>query len=103
MIRDGAMLVTCVDDILSEFSYLDGLRPAPIGRKEVAGETADPAPLMNPVEAEIFACFKGGGELSADEITALTGRSVSEVSTTLMMLELQRRIAKRLDGRFEVC
>ena len=47
--------------------------------------------------------FNIAQSLSADEITALTGRSVSEVSTTLMMLELQRRIAKRLDGRFEVC
>jgi DNA processing protein len=103
LIRDGATLVTCVDDILSEFSYLDGLRPAPIGRKEVEGEVADPAPLMNPVETEVFACFKGGAELSADEIMALTGRSAAEVSTTLMMLELQRRIARRLDGRFEVC
>jgi DNA processing protein len=103
LIRDGATLVTGVDDILSEFSYLDGLRPAPIGRKEVEGEVADPAPLMNPVETEVFACFKGGAELSADEIMALTGRSAAEVSTTLMMLELQRRIARRLDGRFEVC
>ncbi len=103
LIRDGAMLVTCVDDILAEFSYLDGLRPARIGEKLVEGEAPMEGPPMSEAEAKIFACFQGGAELGADELTALTGLPVAEVSTSLMMLELQRRIAKRLDGRFEVC
>ena len=30
LIRDGATLLTGVDDVLSELSYLDGFRPAPI-------------------------------------------------------------------------
>ena len=103
LIRDGAMLVTCVDDILAEFTYLDGLRPAPIGEKVAAGEEPSEGPPLSDAEAKVFACFKGGAELSADELTALTGLPVAEVSTALMMLELQRRLAKRLDGRFEVC
>jgi len=103
LIRDGAMLVTCVDDILAEFSYLDGLRPAPIGEKVVDGEAPREGPPMSEAESKVFGCFKGGAELGVDELTELTGLAVSEVSTALMMLELQRRLAKRLDGRFEVC
>lgn len=103
LIRDGAMLVTCVDDILAEFTYLDGLRPARIGEKQIEGEPERTGPPMSEPEAKVFACFKGGAELGADELTELTGLAVSEVSTALMMLELQRRVAKRLDGRFEIC
>src|ERR1017187_8746642 len=33
LIRDGATLLTGVDDILSELNYLDGLRPAPIAEE----------------------------------------------------------------------
>lgn len=103
LIRDGAMLVTCVDDILAEFSYLDGLRPAPIGEKVVEGEAPMEGPPMSDAESAVFTCFRGGAELGVDELTELTGLPVAEVSTALMMLELQRRVAKRLDGRFEVC
>jgi DNA processing protein len=38
LIRDGATLLTGVDDILSELSYLDGLRPQPIPPKLGAGK-----------------------------------------------------------------
>jgi DNA processing protein len=101
LIRDGATLVTCVDDILAEFSYLDGLRPAPIG----AGNTDDAnieGPPMTDHEARVLSCFEGGGILAPDDLVELCPFSISEVTTALMMLELQRRVAKRSDGRYEL-
>jgi predicted Rossmann fold nucleotide-binding protein DprA/Smf involved in DNA uptake len=56
---------------------------------------------MSPVEAKIMAGFSGGARLMADELVEITGESIAEVNTALMMLELQRRIAKQPDGRFE--
>lgn len=102
LIRDGAMLVTSVDDILSEFSYLDGLQPAPIPRK--AGESAeqDDGPPMSAVEEKLLQCFAGGAQLGIDDLAGLTGLSAAEISAALMMLELQRRLAKRTDGTYEV-
>jgi DNA processing protein len=99
LIRDGAMLVTCVDDILAEFSYLDGLRPAAIASKPGSNEP-EGAP-MSGAEGVVFACFAGGAQLGPDELIELTGLGIAEVTTALMMLELQRRIAKRTDGRYE--
>ncbi len=99
LIRDGATLVTCVDDILAEFSYLDGLKPQPIVSTEDGG--ASDGPPMSPAEQKVFACFRGGGQLGPDDLTPLTGLGISEVTTALMMLELQRRVAKRTDGRYE--
>ncbi len=100
LIRDGATLVTCVDDILAEFSYLDGLKPQPIAAKGAADP--DDGPPVTPTEQRVLACFAGGAQLSPDEIVGLIGVSISEANTALMMLELQRRLAKRTDGRYEL-
>ncbi|MFT3869339.1 MAG: DNA-processing protein DprA [Nibricoccus sp.] len=101
LIRDGATLLTSVDDILSELNYLDGLRPQPIPTKE--GEHRDdaaPAKLTES-EAAVLEQFRGGAIVTLDMLAGQTGRSVSELSATLMMLELKRLIAKRSDGAFE--
>ncbi|MDR2674768.1 MAG: DNA-processing protein DprA [Opitutaceae bacterium] len=105
LIRDGATLLTSVDDILDELSYLEGLRPKPIPPKagDAAGAAAagvDAAGLSGP-EAAVMACFAGGAMPTPDAIAAQTGRKAAEISATLMMLELKRHIAKRADGSFE--
>lgn len=100
LIRDGATLLTSVDDILNELNYLDGLRPAPIAEKPADVATGRPANLT-PDEARVFECFRGGGILTPDTLAAETGLSAAALSATLMMLELKRLIAKRADGAFE--
>ena len=100
LIRDGATLLTGVDDILSELNYLDGLRPAPIGEKPADVAAGRPANLTAD-EARVYECFRGGGILAPDALAAQTGLSAAQLSATLMMLELKRLIAKRADGAFE--
>lgn len=100
LIRDGATLMTSVEDLLGELNYLDGLRPGPIGEKPADAASGRPANLTTE-EARVFECFRGGAILSPDAITAETGLSAAELSATLMMLELKRLIAKRADGAFE--
>ena len=102
LIRDGVTLLTGVDDILSELSYLDGLRPQPIPDKagpavgEVAGTDA-----LDATEAVVLACFRGGAILTVDAVAQAAGLAAPQVAATLMMLELKRRVAKRADGAFE--
>lgn len=100
LIRDGATLLTGVEDILQELNYLGGLRPAPIPER-TAAEPASAGPELDAAEQKIFACFAGGAILSPDALAAQTGLPAAGISATLMMLELKRRIAKRADGRFE--
>ncbi len=100
LIRDGATLLTSVDDVLSELSYLDGLRPQPIPPKTAAAGPAGGAELTGD-EATVWACFQGGALLSPDAISAHTALPSARVSAALMMLEIKRRIAKRSDGTFE--
>jgi DNA processing protein len=121
LIRDGATLLTSVDDVLSELNYLDGLRPGRIPAKGGEEESEEAAGLtkenekeerergggggglaaVSEDEARVLACFAGGEILSLDALAARTGKSAAELSATLMLLELKRRVAKRADGMFE--
>ena len=100
LIRDGATLLTSVDDILSELNYLDGLRPSPIPEKTTGG-TALAASNLTSEEQQIYACFAGGALVSIDQLSSQTNLPASQLSATLMMLELKRLIVKRADGTFE--
>lgn len=100
LIRDGATLLTSIDDLLGELNYLDGLRPAPIAEKPADAAAGRPANL-NADEARVFEQFRGGAILSPDALAQQTGMAAATLSATLMMLELKRLIAKRADGAFE--
>ena len=100
LIRDGATLLTSIDDILGELNYLEGLRPAPIAEKPADVAAGKPANLTAD-EARVFECFRGGAILAPDALAATTGLAAAPLSATLMMLELKRLIAKRADGAFE--
>jgi DNA processing protein len=99
LIRDGATLLTSVDDLLSELNYLDGLRPSAIPEKP--GTPVGTPANLTADEARIFGCFAGGAQLTPDALAELTGFSSAQLSAGLMMLELKRAVAKRADGAFE--
>ncbi len=99
LIRDGATLLTSVDDLLGELNYLDGLRPSPIPEKP--GTPAGTPANLTADEARVFACFAGGAMLTPDALGEQTGLSAAQLSAVLMMLELKRAVAKRADGSFE--
>jgi len=108
LIRDGATLVTHVDDILSELNYLEGLQPHPIPAKPAdaagaaqAGVDAASLAKLSPDEAAIMSCFAGGAMPTLDALATQTKKPISTISATLMLLELKRLIAKRADGTFE--
>lgn len=101
LIRDGATLLTSVDDILSELNYLDGLRPAPIPPKSGEESAGNRDTGLTADESKVMECFRGGSVLTLDAINALTGRPAAELSAALMLLELKRLVAKRADGAYE--
>lgn len=101
LIRDGATLLTGVDDILSDLNYLDGLRPA--GLKEAGGksvlETLQSEFSEN--ERRVTEALRGGAQLGLDALASTTGLPVAEVAAALMLLELKKLVTKRADGTFE--
>jgi DNA processing protein len=101
LIRDGATLLTSVDDILNELNYLDGLRPAPIPPKDGLDFGEDARAVLHGAEQQIADCFRGGSIMSIDALSSATGFPSPEVSATLMLLELKKVVVKRADGTFE--
>jgi DNA processing protein len=100
LIRDGATLLTSVDDVLSELNYLKGFGPdgvAPIPEKPATAPHAN----LSADEAKVLGCFSGGAILAPDALVAASGLPSHTLSSTLMMLELKRLVAKRADGAFE--
>lgn len=104
LIRDGATLLTSVDDVLSELNYLQGFAPGKIPTAPDAPsmlEQLTSASALSDTEAKLVECFRGGAILGVDALAAQTGLGAPVVSSTLMMLELKKLIAKRADGTFE--
>ena len=101
LIRDGAMLLTSVDDILNELNYLDGLRPKAITTEGEVSVLEQLMPELSDSERKVVGAFSGGGMLGIDALTTATGLSSPEVSAALMGLELKRLVSKRADGTFE--
>lgn len=101
LIRDGATLLTGIDDVLSELNYLDGLRPKAIPTEGQTSLLEQLLPSLSEPERRVLDCFRGGGQLGVDALATNTGLATSEISAALMMLELKKLIAKRADGSFE--
>ncbi len=99
LIRDGATLCTSVDDILAELQSLPGLHPA--ARAAVRSGAAKPVPALTEPEAKTQAAFAGGEILTLDALLEKTGLAYADLAPALMMLELKKLVAKRLDGTYE--
>ena len=97
LIRDGATMVTSVDDILEELRYT---RPTQT-EVELPMESEASQFEFNDLESQVLDCFRGGELFLPDQISQQLNRSSAQVSATLMGLELKRLIAKRADGYFE--
>jgi DNA processing protein len=105
LIREGATLLTSVDDVLSELDYLKGFGPLginPIPDKAGKPEAKTPqATHWSTEEASVLAGLAGGAILGLDDLAGVTGLGVANLSATLMLLEIKRAVVKRTDGRFE--
>ncbi len=97
LIRDGATMVTSVDDILEELRYA---RPTPV-EAGLPMESEASQFELNDLEHQVLDCFRGGELCLPDQISQQLNRPSAEVSAALMGLELKRLVAKRADGYFE--
>jgi DNA processing protein len=95
LIKDGATLLTSVEDLLQEIQYLGGLRPAPI-----AGAAAEPPKDLGGDEARVLYHLRGDASQTPAELTAQTGLSERAVSAALALLETRGYIARRADGSY---
>jgi DNA processing protein len=95
LIRDGAVLMTAAEDLFEELSYLSGMRPSETPRRP-----PKPTPRLTPEEKALMDCFRGGEILSPDDLSTRTRQPIFQVTSSLMMLEINGMLARQSDGRF---
>lgn len=100
LIRDGAVMVTSVDDILEELRYVRTQLPALSAQQEPDETTTELLPLSESEQA-VLDFFANGELVTPDTLAERLLRPVAEISGVLMSLELKHRIFKHADGRFE--
>jgi len=95
LIRDGAKIVECADDIVDE---LWGTVGAPL-RHETAVSSASSAVSTDP----IVSCMRAGEMYDVDGLAAASGLENVRLLPRLLDLELQGRIRRIGGGRFMRC
>jgi DNA processing protein len=116
LIRDGATLLTSVEDLLEEIKWQDGRgpelalgvgqgkgSPETEGRRKVDGSDAESLPAdLTADEGKVLECFRGGEMPTADVLAERTGLTAAKVSVSLILLEMKKRVSKRGDGAYEL-
>lgn len=108
LIRNGAVLVRKIDDVLEEFGELashlnaepDATAPLRDRKATVSSGKADAVPEATDQESVILGALSGDA-VHIDQVCASTGLPVHQVSATLMMLELKRQVRQE-PGKFFV-
>jgi DNA processing protein len=107
LIRDGATLVTCVDEILTEIGAISASpRQGELALEEGPAAAVGRAVAASGVkpgsdEEKILRALSGGTALSIDALCGKTGLPVYSIAGTLLMMELNRLVTKMSDGTFE--
>ncbi len=96
LIKNGAKLCECAEDILSEFEYLF---PASNRASTASQPGVAPSVILTEQEEKVFAAVEPADESSIDEIIQRSGLPASAVSVALLSLEMKRLI-KQLPGKF---
>jgi DNA processing protein len=92
MLKEGARLVTSVDDILEELRLV----PLPISSDAAEGSATDVR--LPELEQAVFACVDGGESSDIDAIASRSGLAMPAVSSALLHLEL-KRLVRQLPGK----
>jgi len=100
LIRDGAILVRGVDDILEELHGVSAMAMAAKAAASPSPTPPPPPPELDPVQQRIWD-FLAGQVRTVDEMAQTLGLPVSQLSATLMKLEM-KKVVRRLPGnRYE--
>jgi len=109
LIRDGAVLLTSIDDLIQELAYGGGrqteLQLDAYEERQTYSMSDDQREAklkgLSEDERTVLTPLLDGETLTRDSLAEKTGLPVATVSATLLMLELKRRVGKRADGAYE--
>ena len=101
LIKDGATMLTSIDDIFEELPYLDSTPQQTMLNFDIP-TTQQQTTIVCPIEKCIYEIINNNGTISVDNIIASSGMPTIKVLQSLQMLEIRKLIKKRYDGLFEI-
>ncbi len=102
LIRNGATLVTCVDDILEDLKAALPVNLRLDFEPKIQALKRENASKLSGIELQIFKCIQNKTPLSSSEICEICGLEAEVVQRVLFSLELNQWIFQRNDGLYEV-
>jgi len=104
LIRDGATLVTCAQDIIEEIRVQFPVRHQSFGSGKPEAQQAELAlgVTLSEDERKILGALEDGAVLHPDAIARICVMGLPGVMSSLMMLELKRLVARRPDASYEM-
>lgn len=98
LIREGASLCTCIDDILEELNYLKQL--------ELPLSLANSPKMdlnLTEMESKVWNALKAQNISTADLLSEMVNEPIQTISSTLLLLELKKLAIRYAGGTYEVC
>jgi DNA processing protein len=102
LIRQGAKLVEAADDIVAELAPLAGALLQTADGSETAGERAGEEAGSEDGDYARLLDVLGHDPVGTDEIVRRSGLTIDQVSSMLLILELEGKIEKLSGGRYSV-
>ncbi len=100
LIREGATLLRSARDVVEELGPILPI-PQPASPSTSAGAPVQSSASMSEEEEKIIQTLSDGAILGLDDLCDLTRLPAPEIMSSLTMLELNRSVSKRPDGRYE--
>ncbi|MFZ3087893.1 MAG: DNA-processing protein DprA [Methylotenera sp.] len=97
LIKQGAKLVDCLQDIVEEFNLSTKLASAP--KFDHKNKTSDTPNQISP--GDFILNIMGYEPITLENLVALSSLTVSDVSSMLMILELEGKVASLTGGQFQ--
>ena len=100
LIREGATLLRSARDVVEELGPVLPI-PKPVATSREKDTPVHTSGTMSEEEEKTLHALSDGAILSLDELCGLTRLPAPEIMASLTMLELNRLVSKRPDGRYE--
>ncbi len=90
LIRQGAKIVTCAEDVIREYPYIDLDAIKPVKKQPLKSIDMD---MLSNDEREIVLLIDGN-KMHIDDIVRIIGKTSSEINSLLVMLEINGIVKK---------
>lgn len=100
LLQQGAKLVTCAEDILSEFHETFPLRAQQMQSQSILQQSLLESRINQNIDPLVLLCKKS---CSLEELASLSGLTLEDVQTKMFDLQLEGKVTQNFAGLWQAC